>query len=570
MNKNFLILLSALTLSACGGSSSIQETSANNSSVDSTGEISTPSGAENNSPGGDAVATNSRIKGNLTLHNDADPAGGITIALRGTDISTSMQPNGEFLLELPKTDASRTVTVDVSGTDVMQKSMSIHIPAQANQVLLDMDVAGRAPAVSFNLDSASELKNSSSATRVSVSVPANAFQFADGSVATGDAQVSITEIDIEDLYGESSWAPSLIGIPEGMTEPTAIMTFGMSDFHFSKDGQKLQLRPGVEAIIKMDLVSPYTKTAEQNIPVPAAGGTVMPLWHYDTQAMVWKEEGEATVMADSQSDSGFSASGGVSHFSTWNIDTEAPEIDAFVELVLVDLNGRPFTELAVETYTSTARIPAEDGVGWHDETGWFNTVNMTPENNRFIVMANLESRQWILAEGHPYISGYTTMEIIVENIVVSGSSLGEISSAPIKRKKIFRTYDGDNTIVIEVPVTLPPIVNVGTNVNIVLVDTQGTPRNDLTVESYSITTQTDTGEVEQQLLTPASKQITVLANGQNQIDAGTAVATQITLGELRIQGHGVVTPVFPVSQRKVFKASGDDNVVTLIVTVIDL
>ena len=136
-------------------------------------------------------------------------------------------------------------------------------------------------------------------------------------MATGDVQVSITEIDIQDLDGDSAWAPQMLGLRENATSESALVSFGMADFTFTQNGQELQLRDGMLATLKMDL----PVTADGNIfPGPVEAGDVIPLWYYDDEAMIWKEEGQATIIADASSASGYSWTGQVSHFSTWNCD----------------------------------------------------------------------------------------------------------------------------------------------------------------------------------------------------------------------------------------------------------
>lgn len=85
--------------------------------------------------------------------------------------------------------------------------------------------------------------------------------------------------------------------------------------------------------------------------------------------------------------------------------------------------------------------------GWHDETSWSNTVQMTPESNEVRVLANIaETAQRII--NIDYVTGYTTMDIIVDDEMVSG--IGKLNKEPILVKKQFNGYDGDTTVVIEI------------------------------------------------------------------------------------------------------------------------
>lgn len=364
MKPILLVLLSTLYLSACDGGSSSGAPPAN------TPAASTPptdSGGDNqpepaNTGDSEPSIVNSLIKGNITVLNDSLPTGEIMVQLRGTNVTAARDSNGDFVLEIPPSDTDRPFAIDIVGDAIVKKSVSVEVPAQAELVVIDATVTASTPPITFNLETGGKLKNDGSPTRTNVTVPANAFQFDDGTIATGDAQVSITEIDITDLYNGSAWVPNLIGIAEGMTEPSAIITFGMSDFRFSQDGQELQLRPGVEATITMDLVTPYVMSDVATVPIDATVGAIMPLWHYDTEDMIWKEEGEALVAADSESTSGYSMSGQVNHFSTWNVDYVTPFTNGIVDVIVVDQTGQILQDAVVNSYTTTVRIPPKMGL----------------------------------------------------------------------------------------------------------------------------------------------------------------------------------------------------------------
>ena len=308
------------------------------------------------------VSLMSLIEGEITLHNDAMTTSDVNISVRNTDVSARMQENGKFALELPQTDTEQTVILDISGTNVVPDSVSVPVPANTVRVKVSADIALRSPPISFNLGNGGEMTNPLSPTRVSVSVPANAFEFSDGTLAVGNADVSITEIDIEDLNGESAWAPNLLGMAEGISEETVISTLGMSDFHFSQNGRDLQLRPGKSATIRTDMVTTVLIPKGETVAVEAAAGMVVPLWYYDTIDLVWKEDGESVVVADTESETGFSLSGEVSHFTTWNHDFLVPWTTIYVNVRLVDGDGNLYTDLSVASHTATASIVSAQGI----------------------------------------------------------------------------------------------------------------------------------------------------------------------------------------------------------------
>ncbi|MFT6304130.1 MAG: hypothetical protein ACJAZF_002165 [Granulosicoccus sp.] len=308
----------------------------------------------------------SLIEGEITLYNDSVTTSDVNISVRNTNVSAVMQANGKFALELPQADTEQTVILDISGANVIPDSVAVPVPANTVRVKVSADIAQRTPPISFNLDNGGEMTNPLSPTRVSVSVPSNAFEFSDGTLAVGDAEVSITEIDIEDLNGESAWAPNLLGMAEGVSEETVISTLGMSDFHFSQNGRDLQLRPGTTATIKTDMVTTVLIPKGETVAVEAEAGMVVPLWYYDTVDLTWKEDAESVVVADSESETGFSLSGEVGDFTTWNHDFVVPWTTIYVNVRLVDGDGNLYTDLTVASHTATASIVSTQGV---DATG---------------------------------------------------------------------------------------------------------------------------------------------------------------------------------------------------------
>lgn len=583
MKTSSLILLCSLWLTACD----VATTSIAPEPIDLGAAQSLPVG---NTPENVDVLLTTRIAGEITTYNNVDSSSEVTVGVRGTLIASQLQENGEFELELPRTDEPRTLILDISGSSVMDKSVQIEVPAFAELVSVDTTLSGRSSPIAFNLEAGGELMNAASPTRTRVTIPPNAFQFSDGTIAVGDAEVSITEIDIQDLYGESAWAPNLVGIPEGMTEPGALITFGMSDFHFTQNGRQLQLRPGVEATIDIDLISPYVITDDSIFPVEANDGDRMPLWHYDTEDMVWKEEGEATIVADNQSASGFRGTGNVSHFSTWNLDRLTPCMQIEVVIHLVDETGAQRNNLKVASYTTTARIPLDEGPSWHNDPLWSNTVHMNSHKNQIKVLANLENRQQSI-NNSSIVTGFTTMEMILEKLVVTGK--GQILDNPIMLRKIFFDYNGDNSIVFTIPVDengvptsntgvesvnmaaetpapiIFPIPTKSAFVEVQLVDFAQQPRTDLTLVSYKVTAQSDAGWVNHQDLTPESNAMTVQANNQEIIDSGQTVTMNLSLDEVVIEGMGAIDTLFKVTKSKVFYTYDNNDTIILLVGIVD-
>jgi len=378
-----------------------------------------------------------------------------------------------------------------------------------------------------------------------------------------DAQVSITEINIEDLEGEGAWAPNLIGLADGGTEPIALATYGMSDFYFSKDGRELQLRPGVQATIELDLLTSVIWPEGEDQPLEAVEGSTLPLWHYDVDEMIWKEEGLATISANDESDSGFSASGQVSHFSSWNIDVVTPSLMANVNIELVDQAGQPIPSAEVESYHTVVRIPPEEGPGWHSEASWRNSKSMTPSSNQIQVLGNTAAREWLI-ERYDSITGMTVMDIIVDDVVVDGAV---VNSGSLLQKKTFIQNSGDYTVTFRIEVDMEP-VDMLADVNVVLVDFEGQPIDNVDILGFTLNARTSGSSWENTVnFSSARNDLGVQGNPEALVDAGLAVTTIVSIDNISIEEPYRIMRV-PASQTKVFKSYEGDNSMTFNVVVL--
>ncbi|SCY09064.1 carboxypeptidase-like regulatory domain-containing protein [Flavobacterium caeni] len=76
---------------------------------------------------------------------------------------------------------------------------------------------------------------------------------------------------------------------------------------YAGNGDRLNLKDGVTATVRFDIAPSQQISAPVN----------MPLWHFDEQQGIWKEDGAATKI-------GLQYQGAVSHFSYWNFDILYP------------------------------------------------------------------------------------------------------------------------------------------------------------------------------------------------------------------------------------------------------
>lgn len=297
-----LALIIALALTGCDSSSTTVQTPATNATADTT----------------------TTIHGRAKFVNGAMATDVHEIVIHGTEYSTLFEPDGTFKIEIPKSDADQTLVIGFHGDEIMHDSIKFPVDANTADIDVRATISGRNQAITFDSAIGGTFQNSDSYNRTKVTVPPQAFELPDGTVATGDVQVQITEADINNLSESGSWANNLYGTSEAEPSSTPLVTYGMAEFYFSQDGQKLQLRDGFTATIQMDLLESKV-LGDDGFVRDAAVGDSVPLWYYDHNEVVWKHEGDfAYLQINDSSPTGFVQVGEVSHFSHYNTDRPCP------------------------------------------------------------------------------------------------------------------------------------------------------------------------------------------------------------------------------------------------------
>jgi len=123
---------------------------------------------------------------------------------------------------------------------------------------------------------------------VRVAIPPSAVVGAAGKAVTGEVQATIAPLDpsTQDVWA----APGPFqGQPAAGGDPVILESGFMADVTLWSGDQKLQLAPGMTATLTFALPD-----AIQNRTQP---GDTIPLWTYDLDAGLWKEEGPGTVAA---------------------------------------------------------------------------------------------------------------------------------------------------------------------------------------------------------------------------------------------------------------------------------
>lgn len=402
---------------------------------------------------GGATAATSKIEGQVrVLGEDSWDMTQFTATLSIGNESlhkVSVGDTGKFEFLLPTTAEELLAKVSVQARGFLPQHQAVNIPVGPVQIPIAVMPRRLAPGVAFSLDEQSHISHK---TGHGVALPAQAFMLPNGELATGQAMAHITPMDVRNKSNPLLVSfPNFIGLPAGEgASPVALYSYGMADFEFYQGDQKLSLRPGMKAQITLPLSSARIATQDSPLPiVDASEGDELRLWHYDTEDMLWKEEGHVVLQSHGATESGFVGVGQVSHFSTWNMDAVTPAKDIRVVIRLVDFDGKPISLPGVEvnSYRVEARVPEEDGAGaWPGETSWINSVNMTAKHNQITVLSNDASRQSLI-DTDPRITGWTRMQISVDHIVVEGLLVPDTFQKTLR----FYDYKGPDEVMFELP-----------------------------------------------------------------------------------------------------------------------
>jgi hypothetical protein len=186
-----------------------------------------------------------------------------------------------------------------------------------------------------------------------VEISSNSVAKSDGSVYTGDVNVSVAYLDpTAENFSEIIPGGDLLAQRTDNSEAT-LYSYGIIKVEMkSNAGENLQIKNGNSSKIVVDIPASMVASAPATIP----------LWHYDDATGLWKEEGTATKEGDKYI-------GNVGHFSDWNCDV--PEGTATVKGLVVDCNNLPVPGISVKIGQANAstgsdgrferRVPANTG-----------------------------------------------------------------------------------------------------------------------------------------------------------------------------------------------------------------
>lgn len=279
-------------------------------------------------------ATSSKSVNTLAVVTDLAgvPMSGVTLSIADTSAVTGADGRGSIA-----TPVGVPVTLQFSKSGYADQFKALELPDSAESGYLEVKLMPRE--ASQTLPNASNGGAVTGKEGAKVTLPANALVDSSGNKVTGAVQVSITPVDVGKNIG---------GFPgkfEGVTssgQSGLIVSYGTTEYVFSKGLERLNLAPGQSATIEIPV---YTALNPDGSSVKV--GDSYPMWSLDERTGGWVQEGTGIVVASSASPSGLALRGAVTHFSWWNHDdftnpyNPKPKclIDSNLDGVLEDLTG---------------------------------------------------------------------------------------------------------------------------------------------------------------------------------------------------------------------------------------
>jgi len=266
--------------------------------------------------GGRVTAVDGTVLANVSI--DVLSAGA-SVATLNTDI------NGQFALDL---DPDSNFVLVLTANGYANQVIPVKSPALSGSVSVDISMIARGALQSFNAGVDSTLVGADGAA---FSLLANSFVDANGNIVTGNIDVTITPVDVSRPAALAAFPGEFSGVVEGATVDTPIISFGTVEYHFTQNGQPVQLATGMNAGV---LIPIYIDTYQDGTPIQA--GDSIPLWSLDEVTGIWTQEGVGQVINSVDSPTGLMMFAEVSHFTWWNCDVSMSAAKAIVTVFGAD------------------------------------------------------------------------------------------------------------------------------------------------------------------------------------------------------------------------------------------
>jgi hypothetical protein len=264
---------------------------------------------------------------------------------------------------------------------------------------------------------------------------------------------AITYLDPETDDILSTPGGDLLALPEGADpnedSPVQLETFGMMEFDLVDQNGDPITELGGDAEVCM------------RAPSGLELGDIIPLWYYDEEDGLWKEEGEGTVV---DRDGQLMICGAVTHFSWWNYDQpiathSCMRFEILPEGATGDLDGLTwYSEGVTYNGASPRRVCSDDGgvSNFESFTVKVSTVSNTEQIRVYTTIGG--SKFYLLADGdNTYsLTQSSALAAVFNTPIVQGSCLSNTLSGDCIN--LDHGTDDNGVIPLSADINFPPVI----------------------------------------------------------------------------------------------------------------
>ena len=341
------------------------------------------------------------VKGFVVNENNA-PVEGAQVTAGG--LSTTTDQYGYFIIpDAQLVKSAAVVAVEKSG---YFKAIKTFIAEDGKSAFFRIKLLPKTIAGTFT---ASAGGNVSMPGGMALSFPSNAVVNAStGSSYAGNVNVAMAWINPMAQDISQTMPGDLRGINEA-GYLRLLTTYGMAAVEMTGSaGELLQLANGSKATMTFPLPAAMAANAPASIP----------LWYFDEQKGLWKQEGSATK-------NGNNYVGQVSHFSYWNCDV--PNTYVRFNCTVVDSLGQPISHAFVKV--SVVSNPNSAGYGYTDSAGY--TGGAVPDNAQLLLEIFSDASCGTPAYSQTFTTTNTNISlgtIMVNNTTYTASVSGNVTN----------------------------------------------------------------------------------------------------------------------------------------------
>ena len=250
------------------------------------------------------------IQATITL---ADERGLPIEAASASSQSFSIQAQGyndakQLVIDLRPSENDGVVRIEKPG----YMPAIVHLESITGASIHPITLLKRADKITFDSFDGATLIGADGA---SVTIAAESLVLPNGDKVTGEVDVYITPLNIEDPFQANAFPGAFFGQPLGNSPAADIISYGVVDITFMQGDSELQLQTDSLAEIDMPLYATIHPTG-----AAIQVGDSIPLWILDEDSGIWQQESLGIVYENPLSPKGLSMRAATSHFSTFNSD----------------------------------------------------------------------------------------------------------------------------------------------------------------------------------------------------------------------------------------------------------